>query len=225
MTVVCLIPTWGRPRITEKCFSNLERTKERFKEQGINFIPVATISDALNRNLCEQYNIAYYALPNKPIGVKLDSAINLINQEYDYDYLMGLGSDNIITNAAVITLSGKMKEGVLVAGYQDMVFIKGQRMKLYRANTMFGAGRIVNSFVINNTLKRMGCIYGEKDKALDGASFRNFKRAGTINYTYLHGYEIIDIKNGESMHDFEAYAVRAQPITERYGKYLDLPKS
>jgi hypothetical protein len=222
MTVICLIPTYGRPIITEICFNNLRRAKDQFIKHSINFVPVATISDDENRRLCQSHNIPYYALPNKPIGMKLDAAIEFIREDFDFDYFMTLGSDNIITEQGVQILADEMHKGALVSGFKDMVFIQGDRMKLYNSTTMFGAGRIINSFVLDYTMKRVGQMYGDKDRGLDGASFRSMKRAGCAGFNYLKGYGIIDIKTSENINSFEAYNVRTQPISDDYRRYIEV---
>jgi len=222
MTVICLIPTYGRPLITEICFNNLKRSVDSFASRGVTLSPAATVSDDENRQLCKLYDIPYYALPNKPIGMKLDAAIEFIREDYDFDYLMSLGSDNIITERGVEMLTDEMQKGALVSGFKDMVFIQGDRMKLYNSTTMFGAGRIINSFVLDYTMKRVGQMYGDKDRGLDGASFRSMKRAGCTGFNYLKGYGIIDIKTSDNINSFEAYNVRTQPISEEYRRYIEV---
>jgi len=217
MTVISLITTYMRPLVTEICLRNLARTAERFQSHGITFIPFCTVSDPHNKKLCKDYSIQFIELPNKPIGEKMDKAIQAI--PFDYDYLMNLGSDNILTDKAIDKISDSIRQGNLYSCYTDMVFVKGDKMKLYKSAAMFGAGRTIHRTLIDAAM-RGGSLYGNKDRGLDTASFRAIKRTGFKDFKYLRGFDVIDIKTRENINSWDAYPVKPQPITDEYRIYI-----
>ena len=219
MKILCVIPLWHRPIVTEICLRNLERTRIEFELHGIEFDPFCTVSDAHSEYLCNKYGIDYIKTDNTPIGTKLDIAIDAY--PFDWSYYMGIGSDNVLTSEAVDQIAECIKEGVGVAGYRDVVFIKGDKMKLYHSQVLFGAGRVVSRFLIDATFRLNGEFYGAKNRALDGASFRNIKRTGYTAFKYLSGFDVIDIKGGEdNINGWDAYNCKEQALTNRYKKYL-----
>jgi hypothetical protein len=219
MKVLCVIPLWHRPIVTEVCLRNLERTRVEFAINGIQFTPYCTVSDAHSEHLCNKYNLLFIRTANLPIGSKLDKAIATYPNAWDY--YMGIGSDNVLTTEAVDKLSARMKAGVGVAGYQDMLFISGSKMKQYHSRVLFGAGRVVSRALVEDSIKLNGEFYGVKDRALDGASFRNIKRTGYTDFNYISGFDVIDIKGGEcNINGYDAYDCREHPISKRYEDYL-----
>ena len=215
--VVLMIPLWGRPLVAETAMQNLDRTVAHFAALGIEVHTYCTVSDRAGQELVKKYNTSHIALPNKPIGTKLDAALE--QYPYDFDYYLGMGSDNILTEEAIEQIAAEMKAGQLMAGYQDMVFIKGNRMKLYHSTTMFGAGRFVHRTLLDAAM-RSGEFYGARDKGLDGASFRAVKRTGYDKFKWLKGFDVIDLKGEENINGFDAYNTKELPVSERYKKYL-----
>lgn len=217
MTALLLVPIWKRPEVTRIMLNNLPRTIERFKANGIELIPYFTVSCTDGLALMKEYKYDYIALPNNPIGAKLDMAIR--HCPHDFDYLIGLGSDNIILDSGIDIISNGINTGIKCGGFSDIVFIHGNRMKLFHSNVMFGAGRWVNRFLLDAAM-RSGELYGDIDKALDGASFRAIKRTGFTDFRYFRGNHVIDIKSDTNINKFDAYPCKEQPLSEKFAKYL-----
>jgi hypothetical protein len=95
--VLVMTPLWGRPEIFELFIKGFMKLNNPNIELGL----VCIISqDDKKKNellyLLKKFNIDYYYYKNKPLGEKMNAGINLIFQNYDFDYLMNLDSDGII---------------------------------------------------------------------------------------------------------------------------------
>jgi hypothetical protein len=171
-------------------------------------IPYIGVSDEENEALCREFSLNYIWLQNKHLGRKHN---DLLEYCLGGDYIMQLGSDDIILDSGIDILAEMIHNGINMAGFTDLVMIKGDKQKLYKGQVPFGAGRIFKTELVK------GRIWTEqKMRGLDGDSFRGLKRMNRgLEIVPIKGFHIIDIKTESNLNAWEAFPIKETPIDEK----------
>lgn len=96
MRIIFFLACWKRPEITELCFMGLRRLM-KYKTDKFKCSSFAVISEESMIPLCEKYGIEFIMFENDPVGMKKNAGITEILKK-DFDYLIELGSDDLICN-------------------------------------------------------------------------------------------------------------------------------
>lgn len=109
MRVVFFLAVWKRPEITELCFMGLQRLM-RHRPEVFKSSAFAVISEEEMIPLCERYGIEWLLFDNEPVGMKKNAGLSEILKK-DFDYLIELGSDDVILNDLLDVYLPLMEEG------------------------------------------------------------------------------------------------------------------
>lgn len=90
MKVLCLTALYLRPEVAEICFMGLRRLRRRYDIQ-----PLAVYSGDF-ADLCRKYDVIGIDHENLPLGRKWNAGLE-VALRYDWDYLMTVGSDDLIS--------------------------------------------------------------------------------------------------------------------------------
>lgn len=204
MKVNLYIATHERPRITRKCFNGVVRIRKTFASLGIYVTPIIAVSDEPNRKLCEEYGFESHEIPYTPIGRRMNELITKGDQ--DYDYLMQLGSDDIIDDELCYILAGWMKAGAGIFGVSSMNIVNCYTGEIRKVSQklVFGAGRCIR----RDLVLRTGQLWGDNlISGLDGDSqTRVFRATGVGCQTVSTPRPMLwDIKSNVNLHRWDKF--------------------
>lgn len=121
MRIIFFLACWKRPEITELCFMGLQRLMEHnprvFKSSAF-----AVISETEMIPLCEKYGIEYLMHENIPVGTKKNAGIKEVLKK-DFDYLIELGSDDLILDELLDQYYPFMLSGEHFFGCKQLVMV------------------------------------------------------------------------------------------------------
>jgi len=189
--LLIFLAVWKRPYITEICFNGIKRLKEH---PDYDVQALAVISEEEMIPLCEQYGINWVMYKNEPLGEKKNYGLQKA-KEFDFDYLLEIGSDDLITNELLTYYKGFLDYGFF--GVKDVAYIDsadGSCRRLQSKST-YGAGRMIS----RQNLEKLN-FKSWKDqinKGMDNNSVFAFMRNG-IDYKQVPSMEVpgvIDIKS------------------------------
>lgn len=109
MRVVFFLACWKRPEITELCFMGLQRLMKH-RPEVFQTSAFAVISEEEMIPLCERYGIEWIFFANDPVGMKKNAGLSEVLKK-DFDYLIELGSDDLILNDLLDTYLPHMEAG------------------------------------------------------------------------------------------------------------------
>jgi hypothetical protein len=115
--ILFYLAVWKRPEITELCFMGLKRLMGHCKGSAF-----AVISEKSMIPLCRKYNIDFCEHENQPLGMKKNFGLNELMKK-DFDYLIELGSDNLILDEMIDRYIPLMKSGIDYFGGTKLLFI------------------------------------------------------------------------------------------------------
>ena len=146
MKILIYTAVWKRPEITEICFMSIKRLQ---KVPGFKVSGFAVISEPEMIPLCEKYGIDWCLTANHPLGAKKNHGIKQALFKNDFEYLIEVGSDDLLKNEILTTY----KWDAAVLGLMDFAIINTANGACKRIQTnipKYGAGRAVKRFVLES---------------------------------------------------------------------------
>lgn len=203
INLLIYLAIWRRPDITELCFLGIERLR---KHNGYNIDVFAVISENEMIPLCDKYKVKWIMHENQPLGKKKNYGLRQL-KNFDFDYMMEIGSDDLITNELLdqyLDYFGKYD----FFGISDSVYIESENLacrRLVSDKTTYGAGRCMSRKLLedcNWTLWNDGLGRG-----LDNNSILNVQ---TLGYKYhkvkpMNCPGVIDVKSNENLWKFNYF--------------------
>lgn len=121
MRIVFYLACWRRPEITELCFMGLNRLME-YDPGRFQCSAFAVISEESMIPLCKKYGIDFLMYENEPVGMKKNAGLEEVLKK-DFDYLIELGSDDLILNELLDCYEPAMKAGFDFIGSRDLLMV------------------------------------------------------------------------------------------------------
>lgn len=138
---------FGRPVISELFLMSCFRVKSYFKDQFEIDIFICC-SDDESENLCKRYGVKYLVKENKPLGNKNNVAVEFALQNIDFDYLLLMGDDDIMSNELLLHYIPYIRDGYHYFGVQKIYFYQPSSNQAIHFNyqgknsKLIGAGRM-----------------------------------------------------------------------------------
>jgi hypothetical protein len=210
--VTCM---WKRHNIFCVFAEGVKRLESKF-----NITTVVVGSEGKkSRELVGKYGFKYVAHPNLPLGAKFNAGL-LALQETNVDYVMVMGSDDVISSSLLEKYLDPMTRGIDVIGILDMYVYYVKNKKLYywggygkiRSGEPIGLARCISRKVLDNLKWK---LWDDKiNKSLDFSMWQKIKgyKRQTINLN-VSGTFAVDIKGAISMTSFKKLKMKEVKLT------------
>jgi len=117
MKIGILTAIWKRPEITRIFAEGIKRLQKQF-----DIVPVVVGSEGeMSMSLCHEYGFMYLERPNEPLGRKFNEGLRVF-KNIDVDYIMIMGSDDLISNNLIEAYMPFMEKRKDVIGILDIYF-------------------------------------------------------------------------------------------------------
>jgi len=215
--IVVMIPCWKRAGVLKIVSEQLEVfVRENSSKFLITVLFVFSQEDPELDAMVEIYNNATYRRDNVffgncKLGRKHNAGIRKAN-EIGYDYIMNMGSDDLIHPDIMKLYAPLIADKVPVFGitklyFYDILEDKTVHFSYYNNPNVVGAGRMISREAIQEVKYRFGALYDLVIiRRLDGQSARRllqcgFKQIGVDPGDFPY---IVDIKSGENINGFDS---------------------
>jgi len=218
MKIGVLSCIYGRPKVTEVFCKGLVRLKENF---GVFPLIVGSEGEASLR-FAREYGLLYLRFNNRPLGAKFNAGMRAI-MSYNLDYVMVLGSDDLISDDYMECFVKIMKtQKPDLIGTTDCYFYSPTHKKLgywdgyrnARKGETIGMGRTLSKKLIYK-LKLTPWFHGI-NKGLDGSMMSQVLRHRPKIISLSQKKEnifAVDIKSKGNITSFGAYKhLQKEPI-------------
>lgn len=201
---------WGRPEIFEMF---AEKTKQ-LKHEDLDIVVIVAGSEGeISRRIVEKHGFKYIEIPNEPLATKMN-ATTLQARDFKADYVLCVGSDDIITQPLLDFYVTEMKKGVDFVGTLDWYFYDTKSKKFAywggyidkRKGHTCGAGRLLNSRLMD--IFNWSPWKVEHSKMLDNSmqqKLSTIDHTSTIFSLKEHGLIGLDIKSSTNMTPFRLW--------------------
>ena len=166
--ILILLPIWGREKITKLCFDNL---KELQKDYNIEVLCI--VSEQWAKIMAFEYGFKYVNASNECLGTKMNIGVERA-KTLEFDYLMNLGSDDIITKDLFKAYEDYFNKGVGIFGGTKATFIdsESKEVKRFDYGVLIGAGRCIRKDILLEYTK--DGMYDKIQRCLDMNSMKRF---------------------------------------------------
>jgi hypothetical protein len=199
-----LILCYERKEITRVCFTGIARNILEFAGCGIH-ASVYVSTDEVNRDLCEEFGFEHHVTDPKPIGRRLNDAVDVCLEE-GWDYLMQMGSDDLMTTAGVCFVSGMIHNSTPMFGFNTLYVVNRAKRKMKRHGGLmvFGAGRCIARDVV---IEVTPMWEEERSRGLDGQSQTRIEQTAMVRpMTVIVSKPcVVDIKTSENLNKYEVF--------------------
>ena len=188
-----LLPIWGREKITKICFDNLKELQKDF-----NIDVLCIVSEDWAKLEAFKYGFKQVYASNDDLGEKMNIGIREA-LDYDFDYLMNLGSDDIITKDLFKCYEPYFKDELKMFGGTRVTFIdsESKEIKKFDYKMMIGAGRCIRRDVLRSVSKGVDLYDKGLVRGLDMNSQSKFIRHShtEIENPFNSIYDIKSVNN------------------------------
>jgi len=206
MKILILVPLWQRPEITKIWAYSMGY----FLTEGISVLTILSREDPYyheNLDIIHHSGFEVCYFENKPLGRKLNAGIEYALEAYDFDYLMNLGSDDILHPGLLSLYDPYIKAKNLFFGLDKVYFFDYIKHKLGLTEAyLWGAGRMISREILEKIRIKGSFLYESKyERGLDCNSIENIKKLLNIDYLQVKTEDfpyLVDIKSEFGINDF-----------------------
>ena len=205
MKILIITPIWGRPEITHIWAKSLSM----FITDNISVLCILSnddpdVKDNTRKCIKPGFRICYFK--NKPLGLKLNAGIEYALTHFEFDYIMNLGSDDIVHPALLQLYRESMQEKVDFFGLDKVYFYDTRVNKLLISiEYVWGAGRMISRKILEKLRNKGEFLYkSTENRGLDCNSMEKINNLLQIPYLQLKTGDfpyLVDIKTNESLND------------------------
>ena len=208
MKILIMIPVWKRATIFKEIAARL---------QGHKVVAILSEEDPQyyeQIRTCNVLNIDFFHAPNSPVGRKMNIAIDKVMRNFDFDYLMGLNSDNIIHEKYWWEIREPMREGYPMIGMNQVIALERFTRRAIKLNLtqddvckVWGGGRLISRDALHRTFVKVGHWYPDtQNSGLDTGSqrviFENVMLEKPIKV--IDGCYLVDLKTEDNINTFDS---------------------
>ncbi len=197
---------YKRPQILRLWCAQIKRIR---KELGM-YIPAVVVSEASDVDICSQYGVMQIAHENNPVTAKFNRAFQYM-KNIDVDYVMILGSDDIVSTDFVSRTMVQMELGIGLIGTETIYFYCGQgtdRGKLVKLESpiLKGIGKTVSKRILDQCDWRLWNV--EKNWGMDAIATKTIM-AYNPSKAVIEGI-VVDVKTKENLNSFRVFRNRPE---------------
>lgn len=214
--IAIVIPCWMRPEILSLTVKQLNiLCEENINKVNITVIYSLSHEDPQISEVISALKFCmhkYYVVfsDNNLLGQKVNDAIT-IAISLDFDYIMNLGSDDLIHPDLIDLYLPFLEMEIPFFGLASVWFYKsGEKpfcFQNYNSNYLIGAGRMIHKKVINKVNDKFGSLYNPSiNRGMDTHSANKIMECGFKQIFVYDGKHplIVDIKSDINIHSYEA---------------------
>jgi len=202
--ILVLVPVYKRPEIFKIFAENLNFPS------WIEAKVVAVLSKEdkfLSQNVrtCTKHNFVITYSDNEPLGAKMNHGIEWGSLFTDWQYLMNIGSDDIINDDYWEKVQAHLLNGINMVGMNQIYAFNcysNDTLKL-KIDMIWGGGRLIKRDIIEQTIDKLGYIYTPyMSSGLDTDSQANIIQVTDLVPTIIDGCYLLDLKTDTNINTF-----------------------
>ena len=198
--VLILLPIWKRETIARIVFDNLKALQKDY-----NIEVLCIVSEDWASSAATEYGFKQVYASNDCIGTKMNIGVEEA-LKYDFDYMMNLGDDDIITPQLFKSLAPFFKAKKVMFGITRVTFIdtKTKRVRQTDYGLLIGAGRCIRKDILKKCVVKDGVVsmYDKIQNGLDMNSLRRFDKYSHTEIEVPFGC-IYDLKSETNIWPFD----------------------
>jgi glycosyltransferase involved in cell wall biosynthesis len=149
--ILTFTPAWQRAEILEICLTGLKRLKE-YNPEKFEITPFFIVSEKQTEEQVKRFGFNTFFYKNQPLGEKKNAGLNYALKNFTFDYVMELGSDDLIANEYLDFVEPYLEQKIPLFNVSTVYFIDahdGHTAK-WTTEVVLGLGRIMTREAIDS---------------------------------------------------------------------------
>ena len=202
-SLMFVVPAHGRADLARVCLSQLRRTCDNLKSEGVNASAVVVACDE-NLDTARELGFGWVERDNRFLGMKFNDGIQLACEKGRADYVVPCGSDDWVDHRLFLDLPTRDT----MVGFQRLAVVREDGRELTVRDLTNTGGTGIRIWP-RRILERVGYRPADEDRkrAIDTSILYNLQRPGgfRIEHRHLHDYQIVDWKSpGTQLNSYES---------------------
>jgi len=154
MKLAVISSVWKRPGVTRACFELLKESLDNSPHE-ITAVVVA-VSEEWAADLCDELGFVPIMAENDPLGAKMNLALEGLLAGYDFDYMMQVDSDTILTDDFWAVVQTDIDAGFSCFGFNTIYMVNSETCAAmeFDYKCMCCAGRMIRRDVLEKAAQR-----------------------------------------------------------------------
>lgn len=161
MKIALHITAYKRLRLTAICYHGIKRLQKLAEKMDAELIPIIIYSEYEHKVLADSFGFHSVYAENFPVSFKHNAGLDYICRNINYDYILQVGSDDLISDQGLQIIYSEMQRGTLFFGFQQIIAAHAlnNQMKVFNyhlsSHLVLGLGRCFSKQLI----ERLGPSY------------------------------------------------------------------
>lgn len=224
--VIVFTPVWGRHEILELCAEGVKRI-QKYAPEYIEIEPFCMVSNDEDEALIQYFGFPYIRTENKPLGRKHNAGLEALRSK-DFDYILQLGSDDLITDRYLNYAYTGMCLDWDLFGVTKLYFCEPESKRACmfslstQESTLIGAGRFISHRAIEKLNYKLWP--DSINRGLDMTSQANLATIGVSpKILNLDHIGVMDVKSDTNIWPYETFG-RLYPKVEYLEAIKEFPE-
>lgn len=207
LRVACLVPVHGRQFVVRHCLETMKA--EQRKTIGITFHNIAVTSLPEDSQFCQALGFNVVETENRPLGRKMNTGLYYAMQNFDFDYLFILGSDDILRIGFFDNFRPYFARQMDFFGINQIYVVNAMSGRLIRFFYGDGCGlRFMSRQLLEQVTQAWELWPNELNKGLDYAAMERIKETRPdVRQKFVIGPPLaVDVKGQNNIHSFASLA-------------------
>jgi glycosyltransferase involved in cell wall biosynthesis len=207
--ILVFTPVWRRQEVFEICLEGIKRLKG-YNPDTFKIIPFFVVSEQSAIEQIERFGYDWIMANNNPLGAKKNTGLKHVMENYDFDYIMEMGSDDIITNEYLDLIHPLMKNKTPQISPQSVWFIdaKTGKVAFWITDRIIGAGRMIHKTALESFTPDFEMWTAQLNKGMDTCSMKALQSKNIPVVIMKMDYNrpmILDIKTNIGLNNIIAF--------------------
>jgi hypothetical protein len=220
--IITFTPVWRRPEVFEICLQGLQRL-QNYNPERFCITPFFIVSEPEAAAQIDRYGFHSIFFENRPLGAKKNAGLRYIMQQFDFDYILEVGSDDLLSNAYLDLVEPWMEKKTMQITPESVWFVDVNTgaTATWKTDKVLGLGRLIHRQAIEQ-FRNVGFRLWtpELNRGMDTCSWKNLQARG-IGNTLIEVPEVLtlDMKsdvNINSIVPFTASDLTAESLCSHF---------
>lgn len=205
--IIAFIPVWQRYKLFEIFLQGINRLI-KYSPNRFEIVPFFMISERYYAARLNEPGFDFIMINNNPLGTKKNEGLTYILNNYQFDYLLEIGSDDIIANMYLDIAEPYLKSGIPQICPSRVYFldINSGKIASHKTDRIVGLGRFISYEALRMVthMEPFWAPFG--DRGMDTYSWRVLAKWGIDNKVIKADQPIlIDIKSEINLNQIDAF--------------------
>lgn len=176
LRIVTFTPVWQRRDIFEICIKGIERLMN-YAPDRFHITPFFIVSESWAAKLLFEKGFEFIFWQNQPLGAKKNAGLKYLLENYKFDYLLEIGSDDIIANNYLDFVEDHLRAGIHQIWPSNCWFLDTITAKVhyYEAQKIIGLGRFISRAALKIANGRLFLWNETANRGMDTYSWNQLK--------------------------------------------------